>query len=175
MDAPLRIGISRCLLGDLVRYDGGHKHAPSLVEWLEAHAELWPICPEVEIGMGTPREPVELQRSPNGVASGEHRVRLVGVETGTTWTTRMHDWAARQAGKWADAGIGGAVLKAGSPSCGVTGVPVQSGTLRLSGRGLFAEALATAMPGLPMVEEGELHDVVARQAFLAAVRAYRLR
>ncbi|MGE3345442.1 MAG: DUF523 domain-containing protein [Vicinamibacterales bacterium] len=175
MDAPLRIGISRCLLGDLVRYDGGHKHVPSLVEWLAAHAEVWPICPEVEIGMGTPREPVELQRSPNGVPSGEHRVRLVGVETGTTWTTRMHDWAARQASRWAGAGVSGAVLKSGSPSCGVTGVPVHSGTLRLSGRGLFAEALAAAMPGLPMVEEGDLQDAVARQAFLAAVRAYRTR
>ena len=175
MGAPLRIGISRCLLGDPVRHDGDHRHAPSLLEWLKAHAELWPICPEVEIGMGTPREPIELQRSPNGVPSGEHRVRLVGVETGTTWTTRMRDWGARQAMKWADAGVRGAVLTAGSPSCGVTGVPVRSGTLRLSGCGLFAEALAAAMPGLPMVEDHELHDAVARRAFLAAVRAYRTR
>jgi len=175
MDAPLRIGISRCLLGDPVRHDGAHRHAPSLVDWLEAHAELWSICPEVEIGMGSPREPLELQRSPNGVPSGAHRVRLVGVETGTTWTTRMHDWGARQARKWAEAGVRGAVLTADSPSCGVTGVPVLSGPLRLSGRGLFAEALATAMPGLPMVEEQELQNAVARQAFLAAVRAYQLR
>lgn len=171
MAPPLRIGVSACLLGQLVRYDGGHSHAPSLVQWLEAHAELWPICPEVEIGMGTPREPVELQRSPNGVASGEHRVRIVGAETGTSWTSRMHEWAMRQARKWAEAGVGGAVLKSGSASCGVTGVVIHSGPLRLSGRGLFAEALATVMPGLPMVEEGDLHEAVAREAFLAAVRA----
>ncbi len=175
MREDLRIGISRCLLGDPVRHDGAVVDAADLVAWLGARVELWPICPEVEIGMPTPRELLELQVSPNGVPSGAHRVRLVGVETGTSWTTRMHDWAARHAGKWAAAGISGVVLKAGSPSCGAGGVPVHSGTLRLSGRGLFAQAVATALPDIPMVEESELERVVAREAFLAAVRARRVR
>ena len=172
-NAWLRIGISRCLIGDLVRDDGGHAAAPVLVAWLAAHAELVPICPEVEVGMGTPREPTHLQLSPNGVRSGDHRVRLVGVESGTAWTSRMHDWAARQAGKWAAAGVAGAVLKSDSPSCGVAGVRVQSGELVLSGRGLFAEALADALPGLPMVGEGDLDTHAAREAFLVAARAFR--
>lgn len=175
MREDLRIGISRCLYGDPVRPDGTAAYAIELVQWLEARVELWPICPEVEIGMPTPREAIELQVSPNGVPSGAHRVRLVGVDTGTSWTSRMHDWAARQAGKWAAAGVSGVVLKAGSPSCGIAHVPVHSGTLRLSGRGLFAQAVATTLPGVPMVEEGDLERVVAREAFLAAARACRVR
>ncbi len=172
-NARLRIGISRCLLGDLVRDDGGHAAAPALVAWLATHVDLLPICPEVELGMGTPREPVQLQRSPNGVPSGAHRVRLVGVESGTAWTSRMHDWAARQAERWAAAGIAGAVLKSDSPSCGVAGVPVQSGHLVLRGRGLFAETLASALPGLPLVAEGDLDTHAAREAFLVAARSFR--
>lgn len=172
-NSRLRIGISRCLLGDLVRFDGGHRRAPALVAWLAAHAELMPICPEVEVGMGTPREPIHLQLSPNGVPSGAHRVRLVGVESGTAWTSRMHDWAACQAGKWAAAGIAGAVLKSDSPSCGVAGVPVQGGDVVLRGRGLFAEALAGAVPGLPMVGEEDLDSPAAREAFLVAARVFR--
>ena len=153
-NAWLRIGISRCLIGDLVRGDGGHAAAPVLVAWLAAHAELVPICPEVEVGMGTPREPTHL-------------------ESGTAGTSRMHDWAARQAGKWAAAGVAGAVLKSDSPSCGVAGVRVQSGELVLSGRGLFAEALADALPGLPMVGESDLDTHAAREAFLVAARVFR--
>ena len=174
-NSRLRIGISRCLMGDLVRHDGGHKNAPALVAWLAVHAELFPICPEVEIGMGTPREPIHLQLSPTGVWSGAHRVRLVGVDSGTAWTSRMHDWAARQVEKWAATGIAGAVLKADSPSCGVADVPVHGGDLVLRGRGLFAEALADALPGFPMVGEDDLDTPAAREAFLVAARAFRKR
>lgn len=175
MDAPLRIGLSRCLTGDAVRHDGSAAPVPALLAWLAARAELLPVCPEVEIGMGTPREPLVLQVSASGVPSLAHRVRLVGTTSGTTWTSRMAEWSDRQARKWAEAGVSGVVLLAGSPACGLRGVPVESGRLTLSGRGLFAEALARVMPGVPLLEVGELEPLLAREAFLAAVRAARLR
>ncbi len=175
MDAPLRIGIARCLLGDPVRPDGGHAAAPDLVEWLGARAELWSVCPEVEIGMGTPREALRLEVSAAGVPSGLHRVRLVGVDSGTSWTSRMQTWAARQARRWADAGVSGVVLVPDSPSCGPRGVPVASGRLVLAGRGLFAQALLEALPDIPMTEAGGLAAPAAREAFVAAARAARHR
>ena len=86
-----RVGISRCLLGDQVRYDGGHKYEPSLIETLGAHVEWVPVCPELEVGMGVPREPIQL------VAAGDGpRVRLVGVDSGADWTDRMQVWAVEK-------------------------------------------------------------------------------
>jgi uncharacterized protein YbbK (DUF523 family) len=90
-DRP-RIGISRCLLGDEVRYDGGHKRDPFLVETFGRFVEWVPVCPEVEMGMGTPREPIHLVASRDGVPSGEHRVRLLGVRSAHDWTRDMDRW-----------------------------------------------------------------------------------
>src|SRR5262245_65127600 len=91
---PPRIGISRCLLGDEVRYDGGHKRDAFLVSTFGRFVEWVPVCPEVEIGMGTPREAIHLVASADGAPSNAQPVRLLGVRSGEDWTTRMTTFAS---------------------------------------------------------------------------------
>ena len=151
-----RVGISRCLLGDEVRYDGTHKRAGDLLAALGRHVEWVPVCPEVEVGMGTPREPIHIV--PGG--------RLLGVTSGEDWTERMQEWARQRIETLRALNLSGFVLKARSPSCGIKGVPV-------GGRGLFAGALIDAMPDLPIVDEDDLADARARETFLRQVRTFR--
>ncbi len=163
----VRLALSSCLLGERVRYDGEHKRA----SWLEAMApqvEWVPVCPEVELGMGVPREPVRLERSSRGT-------RMVTVRTRVDYTAAMRAWAAPRIEALVRAGICGYVLKKDSPSCGLGSAKVFEGdmTLRADGRGLFAEALVTTLPGLPVVEEDALDDEGARAEFLARCVAYR--
>ena len=162
-DRP-RVGLSRCLLGDAVRYDGGHKHEPSLVADLSARVELIPVCPELEVGMGVPREPIQL------AVAGDGRARLVGVDTATDWTDRMEAWAAGRIAALRALGLSGFVLKARSPSCGPRDVPVQDGAVSA---GMFAGALMRALPALPVEDEERLRDPAVRAAFLDRVAAYR--
>lgn len=158
-----RVGISRCLLGDHVRYDGGSKYEPSLVEDLSAHVEWIPICPELEAGMGVPREPVHL------VARGG-AVQMVGAESGRDWTGMMHAWALARLAALREIDVSGFVLKSASPSCGVRDVPIV-GAQRA--RGLFAEELIAAMPGLPVEDEVRLRDPAIRAEFLRRVMEQR--
>lgn len=164
-----RLGISRCLLGDAVRYDGGHKRDPYLVETLGRYVEWVPVCPEVEMGMSTPREPIHLVAAPDGAS-----LRLVGVNSGYDWTQRMGMFAQERVRELAGMNLSGYVLKNDSPSCGLEGVKVvvaKAAPLH-SGRGLFAQALVDAFPDLPIEEEGRLQDVRQREAFVARVFAY---
>lgn len=177
-DRP-RVGISRCLLGDEVRYDGTHKRADDVIRDLGRYVEWVPVCPEVEIGMGTPREPIHLVASPDGAASARERVRLVAVDSGEDWTARMGGWARRRVEELRRLNLSGFVLKAGSPSCGIDRVRVSHPTdeggpdIRetRTGRGLFAQAVMHAMPHLPVADEEQLSDSGAREAFLQRVRA----
>jgi uncharacterized protein YbbK (DUF523 family) len=168
-----RVGISRCLLGDEVRYDGGHKRDAVLLEALGRYVEWVPVCPEVEMGMATPREPIRLVLAPDGVASGPYRVRLVAVNSGRDWTDAMDSWRRTRLRELAQARLSGYVLKQDSPSCGMEGVRVHTnGFATRAGRGLFAEALIDAMPDLPIEEEGPLHDERVRERFLQRVAAH---
>ena len=171
-----RVGISRCLLGDEVRYDGGHKRTTSVID-LGACVEWIPVCPEVEIGMGVPRQPVQLVTRAGGAGSTSQRLRLVGVQTGEDWTERMEAWAAQRVAELGGLGISGFVLKARSPSCGPNQVMVHRGEAdpTPTGRGFFADALARAMPDLPIADEERLGDALVRQEFLGRVRTYRPR
>jgi uncharacterized protein YbbK (DUF523 family) len=167
------VGISRCLIGDDVRYDGTNKLNAAVAE-LTPLVEWIPVCPEVEVGMGVPREPIQLVRDPAGVRSAAESVRLKGVHSEEDWTDRMDRWAGTRVTDLAASGISGFVLKARSPSCGPDGVLVHddSGAPTSTGRGLFAEALAAAIPGLPMIDEEALEDPHTRDRFLQSVRAF---
>ena len=169
-----RVGISRCLLGEDVRYDGTNRLSAAVAE-LTPMVEWVPVCPEVEVGMGVPREAIRLVRGADGVPAGSESVRLKGVRSGEDWTERMHRWAAARVIDLAAAGISGFVLKARSPSCGPAGVLVHDDSAAAAvatGRGLFAEALAAVMPGLPMIDEETLEDRGQRERFLQTVRAF---
>ncbi len=174
MERP-RVGISRCLLGDPVRYDGTHKRDAALVDALSPHVEWVSVCPEVEIGMGTPREPIGLVARAHGVPSAGARVRLVGLSTGEDWTDRMQTWAWERMDALTPLRLSGYVFKARSPSCGIHGVPVHAGAMERVGRGLFAQVLITALPDLPVADEEELTHTASRDDFLRRIRAYHAR
>jgi len=174
----IRIGISACLLGQEVRYDGGHKRDPFLVETLGPHVVWVPICPEVEVGMGTPREPVHLVRDPAGRPdnnAGPVAVRLVAPKSGTDWTDRMTAYSRARVAKLARLDLSGYVLKKDSPSCGMARVKVHGpGSMaERTGTGLFAAALRIGLPTLPVEEEGRLCDPRLRENFIERVFAYR--
>ena len=109
-----RIGVSACLLGERVRYDGRDKRDAWIVDVLGPQVEWVPVCPEVEAGLGTPREPMNLGRDATG------RIALITDRVRDDLTTTMIDCSARRAGELADADLDGYVLKAGSPSCAST-------------------------------------------------------
>ena len=169
----LRVGISRCLLGEDVRYDGTNKLSSAVAE-LAPYVEWVPVCPEVEVGMGVPREPIQLVQHIDGVGAGAALARLKGVHSREDWTDRMQRWANARVADLAAIGISGFVLKARSPSCGPAGVLVHSEghAPTATGRGLFAEALAANIPGLPLVDEEALENADTRERFLQSVRAF---
>jgi uncharacterized protein YbbK (DUF523 family) len=164
---PLRIGISSCLLGDEVRFDGGHKRAAALIAALDPYVEWVRVCPEVELGMGVPREPVQLVGSAEGT-------RMIAVHSRIDHTEGMREYAARRASQLAAARLSGYILKAKSPSCGLRDVSVHddAGRVVATGTGLFADALRAALPELPVEDELRLEDPGVRNAFLSRVRAY---
>ena len=165
------MGISACLLGDAVRYDGGHKRDRVLIETLGRLVEWVPVCPEVEAGFGTPREAMNLVRTEGGV-------RLIAVDTQRDVTERLDAYARRRVSELAFEDLSGYVLKKDSPSCGLEGVKVYdpSGSPERSGRGRFAAALLERFPDLPVEDEGRLSDPRLREQFFERVVAYwRLR
>ena len=173
-NVPPRIGISRCLLGDEVRHDGGHKRDPFLVATFGRFVEWVPVCPEVEVGMGTPREAIHLVASEGGARAGVHHVRLLGVKSRTDWTRTMTAFSATRVRALAGQDLAGYVLKKDSPSCGLERVRVHGGPSPVrTGRGLFAEALVSGLPNLPIEEEGRLNDPVLRENFVERVFAYQ--
>ena len=164
-----RIGISACLLGDEVRFDGGHKRDPFLTDVLGPHVEWVRVCPEVEVGMGTPRETLRLVRD------GDSPVRMMTTRTGVDHTAAMERWSRRRLEELADEDLSGYVLKKDSPSCGMERVKVfgSGGMPQRNGRGIFAAALLERFPNLPVEEEGRLSDPVLRENFIERVFAYR--
>ncbi len=167
-DLEIRIGVSACLLGETVRYDGGHKKDAFVTDMLGRFVTWVPVCPEVEIGLGTPREPIRLEGDPAAP-------RLVGTKTGVDLTRRMTDYARRRVAALAELGLSGYVLKRASPSCGMERVKVYSpaGMPDRRGRGLFASTLVAALPLLPVEEEGRLGDPRLRESFITRVFAHR--
>src|SRR5437867_4104792 len=165
---PLRVGISQCLLGDNVRYDGGHKRDSVLIEALGRYVEWVPVCPEVEVGLGTPREPMRLV----GDLQAPH---LVTINTGVDHTDAMTRFAQQRVRELEALNLSGFVFKSASPSCGIKGVALfnAQGTDTHEGVGLFARVFMAHFPLIPVEEEGRLHDPQVLKSFLERVLAYR--
>jgi len=167
----IRIGISTCLLGENVRYDGGHKRDAFITETLAQFVSFVPVCPEVELGLGIPRETIHLVRR-NG------DIRLVGTRSDTDHTAAMNRFARSKVAELKRLDLSGYILKKASPSCGLFRVRVhrERGMPARDGRGLFAAALVQALPYLPVEEEGRLRDPGLRESFFERMFAYdRLR
>jgi uncharacterized protein YbgA (DUF1722 family)/uncharacterized protein YbbK (DUF523 family) len=167
-DEEIRVGISTCLLGEEVRFDGGHKRDSFLVDTLGKFVRFVPSCPEVAIGMGTPREAIRLIRL-------ESRVHLRGVRSATDHTDAMEEYARRRVGELEAMDLCGYVLKRASPSCGMERVREYDadGHATRTGTGIFARILMEELPLLPMEEEGRLNDDRLRENFIERIFAYR--
>ena len=167
-ERPIRVGISSCLLGLEVRYDGGHKRDRTLTEILGRFVQWVPVCPEFELGLGVPRETLRLE--------GKNAdPRLVFRDSRREITVAMRSWSSRRAETLLAEDLSGYVFKKDSPSCGMERVKVygERGAVRKEGVGLFARELMRRFPLLPVEEEGRLDDPSLRKNFIGRVFAYR--
>lgn len=165
-DSPIRLGISRCLLGDEVRFDGGHKQDQFLTDVLGRYVEWVPVCPEVEAGLGTPREPMRLVGNP-------WRPRLMTITSNRDHTGAIETMIEGRLGSLHD--LSGFVFKKGSPSCGLERVPMytEQGTPNHSCSGIFAQAFRDRFPLIPIEDEERLYHSTLRENFIERVFCYR--
>lgn len=159
--ATVRVGVSSCLMGQNVRVNGGHCRDRWLTDTLRRYVRFVPVCPEVEMGMPSPRPPMRLVRS-------EGAPRLVMTEGGEDRTDEMEAFARARLEKLAADDLHGYVLKKDSPTCGVFRVKVydKNGSPSRDGQGVFARMLTERFPNLPVEEEGRLNDPVLRENFI---------
>jgi uncharacterized protein YbgA (DUF1722 family)/uncharacterized protein YbbK (DUF523 family) len=165
--ARIRLGISSCLLGERVRYDGNHRHDGFITGTLGRYFEFVPLCPEVAIGLGVPRAPIRLV----GPAAAP---RAIGTDDPQRDVTEaLAAYGRRMARALGD--ISGYIFKSQSPSCGLERVKIypRSGMPTRDGRGVYAAAVLAARPGLPAEEEGRLNDPRLRENFIERVFCYR--
>jgi len=164
MLTKIRLGISSCLLGEKVRYDGGQKLDHFITETLGKFVEFVPVCPEVECGLGIPREAMHLSSSPEGP-------RLVTIRTQVDHTERMRAWAQKRVVELEQEDLCGFIFKSDSPSSGMERVKIYSGKgmADKTGVGLFAQEFMQHFPLLPVEEEGRLHDPGLRENFLESL------
>lgn len=168
MSAKPKIAISACLMGVEVRYNGGHKESRLCSRVLSEYFDFVPLCPEVAIGMGTPREPIRLVGDPE-------QPRAVGtVDASLDVTLPLAEYGERMAAQVDD--ICGYIFMQNSPSCGLERVKVYQANgipYRNGGRGIYAQAFCAQHPDLPVEEAGRLNDPVLRENFLTRVYVYR--
>jgi uncharacterized protein YbgA (DUF1722 family)/uncharacterized protein YbbK (DUF523 family) len=168
MNEPIKLGVSACLLGENVRYDGGHKWDRFLTDTLGQYVKYVPVCPEVECGLGVPREAMRLMGDPNAP-------RLVTLHTKRDHTDRMLEWADRWVRELEKEDLCGFIFKSRSPSSGMERVKVYgpSGGPVRKGVGLFAKRFMNHFPLIPVEDEGRLHDPVLRENFVERIFCYK--
>lgn len=169
MTGEIRVGVSSCLLGNEVRYDGGHKWDRYITDTLGHFFVFVPVCPEVECGLEVPREAMRLVAADDGP-------RLVTARTEMDHTQRMKSYCDRRVQELEGEDLCGFIFKKDSPSSGLHRVKLYhpSGqSADRNGRGLFAAAVADHFPHLPLEEEGRLHDPLIRENFIERVFSYR--
>jgi len=165
---PIRLGVSTCLLGEPVRFDGGHKLDRFVRDTLGRYVEFVPVCPEVECGLSIPREAMHLSGDPDAP-------RLVTVRTGKDLTDQMRSWAAGRVGELEGEQLCGFIFKSNSPSSGMERVKLHDANHIPSPRGvgLFARAFMDHFPLLPVEEDGRLHDAGLRENFIERIFIFK--
>lgn len=167
-NSELKIGVSSCLLGNEVRFDGGHKHDRYITGTLSNYITFVPVCPEVECGLSIPREAMRLTGDPE-------KPTLITNKTGIDHTERMINWAKKKVVQLEQESLCGFIFKNRSPSSGMERVKVydKNNVPRSIGVGLFARAFMDHFPLLPVEEEGRLHDILLRENFIESIFVYR--
>ena len=166
-ESKIKVGVSSCLLGEKVRWNGDHKQDLFVKDLLGRFFEWVPTCPEVEIGMGTPRETVQLTGNPSAP-------RMIGNVSGTYWTSRMNRYSKKRSAELAKLNLSGYIFKNRSPSCGIARIKVygEHSNPTSNGRGLFADAFMQQCTLVPVEDEGRLNDARIRENFITRVFAY---
>jgi uncharacterized protein YbgA (DUF1722 family)/uncharacterized protein YbbK (DUF523 family) len=169
MDEKIKVGISSCLLGEKVRYNGGHTLDHFLVDVFGKYVEYVPVCPEVEMGLPVPREALRLVKS-----AADEAPRLVTQKTGIDYTGRMLNWAGIRLDQLEKEELCGYIFKSKSPSSGMERIKVynEKGVAQRSGVGIFARAFMDRFPLMPVEDEGRLHDIVLRENFIVRLFTY---
>jgi uncharacterized protein YbgA (DUF1722 family)/uncharacterized protein YbbK (DUF523 family) len=164
----IKLGISACLLGQSVRYNGGHQLDHFLKDTLGKFVDYVPVCPEVECGFGVPREAFRLIGKPD-------RPRLITINTKQDFTDRMETWARKRVAEIESEGLCGFIFKGGSPSSGMERVKVydDKGAPAKIGVGIFARIFMEHFPLIPVEEDGRLHDPIIRENFIERIFALR--
>ena len=159
-ESKIKVGVSSCLLGEKVRWNGDHKQDRFVKDLLGQFFEWVPTCPEVEIGMGIPRETVQLAGDPSAP-------RMVGNKTGTDWTQRMNRYSKKRSSELSKMNLCGYIFKNRSPSCGIARIKVygDDGNPTPNGRGLFAGAFMQQCTLVPVEDEGRLNDTKDSREF----------
>ncbi|MFC1811881.1 YbgA family protein [Thermodesulfobacteriota bacterium] len=164
MENRIKIGISACLMGENVRWNGGHSRDRYLTDILGQYVEYVPVCPEVECGMGVPRETLRLVGDPDNP-------NLVTSKTNIDHTQRMTEWARKRVKALEKENLCGFVFKKNSPSSGLFNVPVKNfkGMPKKKGQGIFARTFTQHFPLIPVEEDGRLHDAKLREMFIEQI------
>ena len=161
----LTVGVSSCLLGEAVRYDGGHKANSHIMGTLAEYFEFRSLCPEIDIGMGVPRTPIRLARR------ASHVIRCIATDAAATDYTDALRACADGQRNWHE-NLCGYIFKKDSPSCGMAGVKVSGGVgSEFDGIGMYADKTMQNFPSLPCEEEDSLADTALRENFIQRVRA----
>ncbi|MBI4843463.1 MAG: DUF523 domain-containing protein [Nitrospirae bacterium] len=170
MEKRIKLGISSCLLGENVRYDGGHKRDNYLADMLGRLLEWVPVCPETECGLPVPREAMRL-------VERDGSTRLITIESGIDHTDGMLIWIEKKLKKLEKDNLCGFVFKSRSPSCGVTDAEISSpyGIFTKYGDGIFSGKFMNRLPAIPVEDEERLHEPTVRENFIERVFAYRKR
>jgi len=163
MTAAIKIGISACLIGARVRYDGSHKLDRCITDILGEYFTFVPVCPEVGCGLPTPREAMQLEGDPAAP-------RLMTLQSRVDKTEQMLEYCASKAGELEQEGLCGFIFKERSPSCGFSAVPLHGhGSSETLTIGLFAKKIACNFPLIPLVEAERLNDPAIREDFIKSV------
>ncbi len=164
MEEQIKLGVSACLLGRNVRYNGGHSRDPFITDTLSNYVEFFPVCPEVECGFSIPREALRLVGDPESP-------RLITSNTKQDHTERMLSWCSKRIKELEELDLYGFIFKKGSPSSGMERVKVYNdrGMPSNHGIGMFARAFMEHFPLLPVEEDGRLHDPKLRENFIEAI------
>jgi uncharacterized protein YbgA (DUF1722 family)/uncharacterized protein YbbK (DUF523 family) len=168
MENKIRLGLSTCLLGENVRFDGGHKRDRFITDTLGQFLEFVPVCPEMECGLGVPRESMRLVGNPESP-------RLVTNRTKIDHTERMITWARKRVQELEKEDLCGFIFKSRSPSSGMERVRVynEKGIPEKKGVGMFARIFMEHFPLLPVEEDGRLHDIKLRENFIERIFALK--
>ncbi|KXK25295.1 MAG: hypothetical protein UZ01_03448 [Candidatus Brocadia sinica] len=162
------MGISSCLLGEKVRYDGRHKLDRFITDTLGQYFEWVPVCPECEYGLPVPREPLRLVGRPESP-------RLITIKTGIDHTEKMLQWAEKKLGELEQENLCGFIFKSKSPSSGIVGVKMYtpSGIPSQRGAGIFGGAFMKHFPLIPVIDDGRLHNPQLRENFIENVFVFQ--